>query len=83
MLGERPVDLAVVSMDIANREQRSGDSISTRSRRRWWSSPTTRTSSRARPPREIVKVDLDATRAFFEARDDAYIIPAWDARFAL
>lgn len=86
VLGERPVDLAVVSMDVANREQRSGDSIlhALQAPVVVFTHYEDFFSPRSRPPREIVKVDLDATRAFFEARDDArYIIPSWDARFAL
>jgi hypothetical protein len=86
VIAERPVDLAIVSMDTANREAGHGDSVLGLIR-----APTvvfTHYEDFFRPktaaPREIVKVDLERSRAFFAQRSDAqYVFPAWDGRFTL
>ena len=86
LLKDRPVDLAVVAMDVANREMRSGDSVL-----HLVDAPVTIFthyedffSSKARPPREIVKVDLPRTRRFFQDTDThRYLFPSWGARFLL
>ncbi len=86
LLAERPVDLAIVAMDVANREMRSGDSVL-----HLLQAPVTVFthyedffSPKDRPAREIVKVDLPKTRAHFEDRPGRrYLFPSWDARFTL
>lgn len=84
LLAERGVDLAIVSMDVANREMASGDSVL-----HLVDPPIVAFnhyedffSPKDEPPREIVKVDLPETKAFFEARGDRrYLFPAWDSVF--
>jgi len=86
ILRDRPVDLAIVSMDVANRERAHGDSVL-----HLLGAPTVVFTHyedffrpEDQPPREIVKVDLPATRAHFAARADArYLFPAAGARFEL
>ena len=86
LLKDRSVDLAVVAMDVANREMRSGDSVL-----HLVDAPVTVFthyedffSSKDRPPREIVKVDLPRTRRFFQDTDThRYLFPSWGARFLL
>lgn len=86
VLDERGVDLAVVAMDVANREQARGDSVLHLLR-----APHvvfTHYEDFFRPPRppvrEIVKVDLPATRAHFRSTDETrYWFPQWGARLEL
>ena len=85
-LAEHPVDVAVVSMDIANQEQASGTSVLD-----VLNAPTVFFvhyedffSSLEAAPREIVKVDLPRTRAHFGAETQAtYLISSWNQRYRL
>lgn len=86
VLRERPVDLALVSMDIANQAQAGEGSVLD-----VLGAPLVFFvhyedffAPLDRPPREIVKVDLPATRAHF-AREGSprYLISAWDQRYRL
>lgn len=86
LLADRGVDLAIVAMDVANREMKSGDSVLHLVR-----APVTIFthyedffSPKDQPAREIVKVDLPATRAHFrDTPGHRYVFPSWGARFTL
>lgn len=86
VLADRSVDLAIVAMDVANREMKSGDSVL-----HLVDAPVTIFthyedffSPKDRPAREIVKVDLPATRAFFQdSTSHRYVFPSWGARFTM
>ncbi len=86
LLDERGVDLAVVSMDVANREMASGDSVLRLLQ------PTHVVFThyedffrdKDTAPREIVKVDLPQTRDFFTSTSErTYWIPAWNTHLEL
>lgn len=86
LLDERGVDLALVSMDVANREQAHGDSVLHLLKPRTVAFTHYEDFFRPKdkPPREIVKVNLEASRAFFEDTEETrYLFPGWDSRFAL
>ncbi len=86
LLRERGVDLAVVAMDVANREQARGDSVLhlLRAPQVVFTHYEDFFRPKEPPVRETVKVDLPATKAFFSERTDArYWFPAWDTRLEL
>lgn len=84
VIAERPVDLALVSMDTANREAAHGDSVLglLGARTVVFTHYEDFFRPKTQAPREIVKVDLERSRAYFAARSDAdYVFPAWGGRF--
>ena len=81
LLAERGVDLALVSMDVANREMASGDSVLhlLQAPHVVFTHYEDFFRGKDEAPREIVKVNLPRTRAFFQnTADCTYWIPGWD-----
>ena len=86
MLEERGVDLALVSMDVANREMQSGDSVLhlVAPRHVVFTHYEDFFSGKDEPPREIVKVDLPKTHEFFRNTPDrTYWFPGWNTHLTL
>ena len=86
LLEERGVDLALVSMDVANREMRSGDSVLhlLQPRHVVFTHYEDFFRGKDEPPREIVKVNLPQTRTFFQNTPErSYWIPGWNTRLDL
>ena len=86
LLDEHGVDLALVSMDVANREMKSGDSVLhlIQPRHVVFTHYEDFFSGKDEPPREIVKVDLPKTHAYFRNTPDrTYWFPGWNTHLAL
>jgi len=86
LLEERGVDLALMSMDVANREMESGDSVLhlVQPRHVVFTHYEDFFRPKTEAPREIVKVNLPPTHEFFTDTDRrSYWFPGWGAKLTL